>query len=306
MNRKKACDILELNNNFTYKELRSSYHKKILKHHPDKGNTNNSIEFIKINEAYKYLNNETFINDNSIKNDFHFSNNGDIKFILHNFFKNITKNTNINNVIIEKLVEIVSHKYKNISNKIINNLLDKIEDETLVELYTILNNYKDIIDLPINIITRLEDKIRETVKCNEVITINPSIEDLLNHNVYLLEHNNNVYNIPLWHSKLFFKDENREKTNIIVICDPDLPDHIFIDEKNNIHISLRFKVDKLIKRENINFQLGNRIIPINIQKLMLKDKQEYIIKSSGIARINNNNMFSIEKMSDIVCHIELY
>ena len=43
MNLTKACDILDLNLPFTLKELKKSYYKTALKHHPDK-NINNIEE----------------------------------------------------------------------------------------------------------------------------------------------------------------------------------------------------------------------------------------------------------------------
>ena len=52
-----AYEILECSINATQEELKSSYHRLLLIHHPDKSNSqNNSIDkFIKIQSAYKLL-----------------------------------------------------------------------------------------------------------------------------------------------------------------------------------------------------------------------------------------------------------
>jgi DnaJ-class molecular chaperone len=54
-----AYEILECSMHATQEELKSSYHRLLLIHHPDKSNnTNNSIdEFIKIQSAYRLLSN---------------------------------------------------------------------------------------------------------------------------------------------------------------------------------------------------------------------------------------------------------
>ena len=71
MNYNKACKILELSNEFNYKQLKHNYYMLALKYHPDRNlgiNTNN--EFQKINSAYNFLNNiVSNSNSNEIKND---------------------------------------------------------------------------------------------------------------------------------------------------------------------------------------------------------------------------------------------
>ena len=53
INKVTACNILKINLDYTYEELRKSFIKLSLENHPDKGG--NESKFIEIYEMYKYL-----------------------------------------------------------------------------------------------------------------------------------------------------------------------------------------------------------------------------------------------------------
>ena len=64
--------------------------------------------------------------------------------------------------------------------------------------------------------------------------LNPKINDLFENNVYKLSVNEDMYIVPLWHNELHFSTKNDDE--LIVLCNPTLPDNISIDENNNIII----------------------------------------------------------------------
>ena len=89
MNLTKACDILDLNLPFTLKELKKSYYKTALKHHPDKNIENinkNEINehFHQIQDAYKFLNEYLKIENNE-ENDNNEENENKIEKFDQNF-----------------------------------------------------------------------------------------------------------------------------------------------------------------------------------------------------------------------------
>lgn len=58
-----CCKILDIGPFHTNSALKKAYHKKVFESHPDKGGTTN--DFIKVNEAYKFL--SSLISDNPVK-----------------------------------------------------------------------------------------------------------------------------------------------------------------------------------------------------------------------------------------------
>ena len=57
MNKKDACEILDLPLNYTPEQLKKQYHIKALRWHPDKNNDSKEAteQFQKITEAHKFL-----------------------------------------------------------------------------------------------------------------------------------------------------------------------------------------------------------------------------------------------------------
>ena len=91
---------------------------------------------------------------------------------------------------------------------------------------------------------------REKMKNDIVIIINPTIENIMNNELYKLEYNNENYYVPLWHDEISY--DISETEYLIVKCKPELPENIFIDHNNDVHIKIviesigfRFKPFKL-------------------------------------------------------------
>jgi hypothetical protein len=83
----------------------------------------------------------------------------------------------------------------------------------------------------------MESKIQN----DTIITLNPTLSDMLLDRVYILRDNGNSYYIPLWHSQLHFKqryalDCSDNDAELIVVCEPELPSHVTIDEYNNLYV----------------------------------------------------------------------
>jgi len=91
MNKRESLEILCLNENASQEEIKKSYRKLAMKHHPDKGG--NETTFKKINEAYDNLTNPSR-DDSEIHGNFHeFFNPHDM---FSNFFRNMDMNTHMN------------------------------------------------------------------------------------------------------------------------------------------------------------------------------------------------------------------
>lgn len=80
MNRENACFILDLPLSFNQSLLRKKYKLACLKYHPDKADKNDSTIFLKVKEAYDYLNE---LNEPDDLNDFDIFNHFDSDTLKH-------------------------------------------------------------------------------------------------------------------------------------------------------------------------------------------------------------------------------
>jgi len=297
MNYDEYLNNLELNYPFTREELRKQYHIMALKYHPDKNHEKGSEEKFKlINESYEKLQFLVSKDDNNAEEN---DNDDDINYnkmsyvdILHDFVKKYTNNNNNN---VESILNILLKKCHVQSREIINTL----NYDQLVYLFYFLKINNHFIsfsdDLFKYISQQIEIKKDELEKC---VVLEPSLYDLLNDNVYIHYHNDNKYYIPLWHSELIYDDFN-------VKCIPDLPKHVYIDEKNNLHIHLNIQYDGLLKQKYIYFTLENKEFEIDVSELRIVSNQKIQLKNKGISSIDSDNIYNVGKKSNIVVHIKL-
>uniref|UniRef100_A0A6C0JIQ2 J domain-containing protein n=1 Tax=viral metagenome TaxID=1070528 RepID=A0A6C0JIQ2_9ZZZZ len=112
--------------------------------------------------------------------------------------------------------------------------------------------------------------------------LNPSLKHLMNKELYYLEEYK-LY-VPLWHQEVIYD-------NIIININPQLPDNVYIDDDNNIHILI-------IKNDDIHFELGGISFSFqnNIQNIV-------VLKGKGIPKINIKNIYDCTELSNIVIHV---
>lgn len=118
---------------------------------------------------------------------------------------------------------------------------------------------------------------------------------------------------------VFFEKEKGENDNnksnsekeIIVLCKPELPQNVSIDDDNNIHIEYILHIDtikeKLINNTSffVDIQIGNKLLQMPLENLYIKKEQIYVFKREGIAQIIEDDMYNISCKSDIIVKIIL-
>ena len=147
------------------------------------------------------------------------------------------------------------------------------------------------------------DKIWRDKSNENNIVLNPSIDDLLEDNVYKLNYKDNSYIVPLWHYELYFKDNNNKYFN--VYCKPILDDNILIDIYNNIYIDIEKNIIEIFNKGELEINIGEKKINILNEKIRLLKYQEIILKNNGISRMNSLNILDNKKRANIIIRLTL-
>ena len=319
MDYKKAFEILEIDTNntnytnITFELIKKKYHKLALQNHPDKnGNTHESNEkFKQINEAYNYLKREIKIiqnncdeNDDSVNDD----QTSSVYFdILKLFIKGLLDGK-YNDIFINIVQDIVSG-YKKISLK----LFDDLDRENAINVYLFLSKYKSILHLSDTSLDEIKSIVIQKYDNVEIYKLNPNINDLLNNNFYKLYVNDKLYLVPLWYNEVYFEkekedeDENKNNNEIIVLCEPELPEGVKIDDDNNIYIekiiNIQTELPNLVANdESITIEIGDLRYYILVSELSMKREQYYKIKNRGITK-PNDDVCNVSQKSDIIVKI---
>jgi curved DNA-binding protein CbpA len=313
MNYKNAFEILEIDfvttkyEDLTLEYLKKQYRKLALKNHPDKnGNTHESTEkFKQINEAYnylkreiKYLNKDT-LNNNDIKSeDDELSSSSLYYDILKGFMKTVFEGKY--NDILSKIVNDIITAGKKTSVK----LFDDLDKDTALNIYTFLSNNRSVLHLNQDILDVIREIVVKKYDNVEVYKLNPSINDIINNNLYKLHVNDELYLVPLWHNESCFDGSGCE---IIVICEPELPENIIIDDDNNLIVTKTIKAkdeltEMLINDTPLTLNIGDKIHSISLCNLYMKREQIYRIKNQGLSKVKKD-IYDVSEKTDIIVKI---
>lgn len=309
MNYKESFEILEIDfNNIKYEDLsleylKKQYRKLALKHHPDKnGNTEESNEkFKKINEAYNYLKREI---KNIKPEDFNEEDDSSEEYIYYNVLQNFIKS-----VLESKYTDIVFSIISDIltaGKQISLKIFEDLDKDTALQIYNFLSKYRSVIHFSNELIAQVREIVLNKYDNVEVYKLNPSINDLIDNNFYKLYVNNQLYLVPLWHNESYYDGSGCE---IIVICEPELPNGMKLDDDNNLYIETEISAyhdlpDMLIRNQDISVDIGNKYLSIPLSSLFMKTEQYYRFKKQGISKAKRD-IYNINDKSDIIVKINI-
>lgn len=308
MNYKDAFEILEIDvkyNELSLDFLKKQYRKLALKHHPDKnGNTDESTEkFKKINEAYNYLKREM---KNLKPEDFITESDEELNEqyvyfdVLKNFIKSVleSKYTDIAFSVINKILTAGKH----ISLK----LFEDLDKDTALQIYNFLSKNRSVIHFSSELIAQVREIVLSKYDNVEIYKLNPSINDLMDNNFYKLYVEDRLYLVPLWHNESYYDGSGCE---IIVLCEPELPIGMKLDDDNNLYIETEISAyhdlpDMLIRNSDITVEIGNKYLSIPLSDLFMKTEQYYRFKKQGISKVKRD-IYNINEKSDIIVKINI-
>ena len=290
MNVKTARIILDIKDNEELTEdlIKKKYRIKALKYHPDKNySVDAKDQFINVKNAYEFLSKHRGIEYkiNSYSE------------LLYDFIKDTTNmkngmniSSNLFNVIIEKL----SHKCE---EKIIKIL------ENIDEIYHIITQNNGLFDYIDNdMIEKLKNIIDDRSKNDEVIILNPTIDDLLEFNVYKCCIHGQQLIIPLWNRELVY---DISCSDVYIKCNPVLHDNHFIDEYNNIHVKVALTISDIWNKTIHEVKVGKKVFELKIEELKMKKYQSLTLENCGIPRINGKQIYDVSVLGDVVTHIHI-
>ena len=294
MNCKEAFEIMNINhyNDITQEFLKKQYRKMALQHHPDKcGNTPESnVKFQQIHEAYEVLQRE-------IKPDSHINSEPNIHSddtnyvyidILQLFMKSVLHGK-YNDIILHIVNQIVIG-YKQVSAHI----FDNVDKENCMRIYQFLSLNRLMFHLSNELLDNIREMVVKKYDNVHVYKLNPSIDDILDNNIYKLYVNDTLFLVPLWHNEVYFDCSGCE---IIVICQPQLEEHITIDDDNNIHVVTNKEIINIFTP--IIVTIGKKKITIPVNELFIKRHQYYKLPNQGISHIKQE-LEDIADKSDII------
>jgi len=279
--------------------VKRRYHKMALKNHPDKNsNSADATEkFQKINDAYEFLKREISISSVETEQEKTQDEMAEDTYegILKNFVLGIIKGGY--NEIISSIINDVASGCKKISLK----LFEDLSKERSMEVYQFLSKYKNLLHISQDTLCQVREIVLEKCKEDCVYILNPSMDDLLENNIYKLSLNGSLYFVPLWHDELYFDGSG---CDIIVKCVPDLPDNVCFDENNNLLVDIEIPLQaSLFDSGSYTFQIGKKICAIKIEDLKLQKSQSVVLKNEGISIIDEKDMYNVKNKSDIIVKV---
>jgi hypothetical protein len=326
MNYQRAYETLLINpKDISLEVIRKQYKLMALKYHPDKNSADDAAEVYRdIKEAHDYLisgissfqgcDSESDPEcDSECDSDDSEDEDSNLQF-ASTIYQKIKESSSYIGVAASFIETLYNNKtfQKHIFHPILMRILLGCEEKGLQlfetmdksraqKVFAIISLYRDAFHISdaflekVQQILDLKTDNLEVVK--ERVILNPNLDDLYNKSVFKLRPS---VLVPLWFSELIY-----EKENIIVECIPELPEHITLDEHNNIHVRLSYLISDVWKKDILEVSVGTRVFTILTRDLKLMPYQIFAHMCAGIPVQNDKNIFKTDHLSNVIIHVLL-
>ena len=340
MNIKDARTMLGVSRDCSLTELNKRYRIMALKLHPDKNGDapEATAAFQELNAAYNALLPIVQPNDANDANDANNYNNDNetnchnattepYANIFMNFMKSLFRSKSktekegkdetdgrTTQVLLD-LLHLIVHDYASAS---VNAVLDSLDPSLLFQLYETLEQYNSAVRMDARIFEEIMHIIREKMQNNNIIILTPSLKDVIQNNISVLNVEGQTFYVPLWHSELHYRIEDpdassQQTTNhkqLIVKCMPVLPEHMSIDANNELHIDVRADIKELLHRGTGVLRIplyDSECLELQVRELHIKSHQTVILRNNihGISLICAGDVYDVANKAPICVHVQL-
>ena len=310
-----ARATLGVSRDFSLAELNKRYRILALQMHPDKnGNSPEATAaFQELNTAYNLLlpgANDSDGTKCAADADTHTSYSNIFMNFIESLFSKKHKPENDNGVrippMLMDLLHRIIHDYASVS---VNAALDALDPTTLCQLYETLDQYNAAIHMDTRIFEEITRLIREKMQKNNVIILTPSLKDVIQNNISVLQYEGQTFYVPLWHSELHYRLEGSDK-QLIVKCIPELPGHMSIDANNELHIDVRADIKELLNRSGGVLRIplyDDECVELRVSELHLTARQTVVLRNTGcgISLICANDIYEEKNRAPVCVHVQL-
>jgi len=292
MDTAEACKILQLDTPFTHRELKKAYHRSALLKHPDRKGTEEekkekTAQFQEVQSAYEFLSIQLELKEEFFQGENDLNNTIDYTTIIKNFMYTC--------------LEITKTDIPEVITSIAEKALQGLDKKILQELLHYLNNYGAVFSNAENM-KIITDIIQDKLQKNNIYTIETTIDNLFQAEIFKLNVDDEIYYIPLWHNEIEYDKDGKR---LIVKCLPNLPEHMSIDDENNIHIHIKLTLQTVLHNTHVDIYIGSKVFKIPVEELFIRKRQNFLFYKKGIPIINHEDIYSAEHVSDIIVHISL-
>ena len=276
MDTRRACQILKVREPFCERDLKRAWwaaarrhHPDTRKHHPDKSDdAEGDRHFLEAQEAYAFLSMCDGDGDGYGDGD-----GGDeplLRHLLHAMSESVFGETG------RQLVLDIFRR------------LERTKAAAILE-------YAELFQVEGTLIAEMRS-IHDAD--SQVVVIRPTVQNLLQSDIYCLEHDGTTRYIPMWHQEITYD-------RLVVRCMPELPPHMLLDEKGAIHVTIKTSASKVFELKGIQIMVGDVPFVVPGEKLRFVERQTHVFEGQGVPRINQNDAFDNARRGDVQVHLEL-
>jgi len=293
MNYEKACEILEISQKHLDDDVKKAYFRMALRYHPDKYKEDDGEKFKEIKLAYDFL------TDNRRVHKIEIDENIDYKELIKMCMKYFSPDTKWDSLFVDTSFIGIMKDCQRISLKI----FEKLNKDKAKQVYDFLYKFNYVLGIDEELLSKYRETLQKKMVYDNIIILNPLLKDLINDNIFKLDVDDKEFYVPLWHHELHFSLQDKD---LIVRCEPEIPENVWINERNDIYLTIQISINELFEKGFHEFEVGEKLIKIESESLKItKEKQIVLLKEKGILKINEEHTYDASVRGDIYVEVFL-